>query len=245
MCCSAKGGGSRWLYCRSDPWRSDQAAKPLLRTVPIGYHYHMILNVSDLSIARGGLPVLTGVSLALNKGEALILRGPNGAGKTTLLRTIAGLQAPLSGQIEAAEDAIAYAGHADGLKAMLSVSENLRFWADVFGARRIDQALDAFELLPLANRLAGTLSAGQKRRLGLARLLVTGRPLWALDEPTVSLDTQAVAMFSAAVRAHLAGGGAAVIATHIELGLDAQVFDVTPYRATATTRAGASDEAFL
>ena len=204
-----------------------------------------MLRVDDLTLARGGVPVLTGLSLALAPGQALILRGPNGAGKTTLLRSIAGLQPPLSGRIEGAEDRVAYAAHADGLKAMLSVTENLAFWARIFGTSDITQALDAFDLHGLADRLAGTLSAGQKRRLGLARLLVTGRPLWVLDEPTVSLDTGAVALFAAALRTHLAQGGAALIATHIDLGIEAQVLDITPFRASAATRAGASDEAFL
>ncbi|KAJ01904.1 heme ABC exporter ATP-binding protein CcmA [Sulfitobacter mediterraneus] len=205
----------------------------------------MTLHVDNLTLARGGVPVLTGVSLTVEPGQALILRGPNGAGKTTLLRTITGLQPPLSGQITGAEDQIAYAGHADGLKATLSVRENLMFWAQVFGRTDITAALDAYALHPLADRLAGTLSAGQKRRLGLARLLVTGRPIWILDEPTVSLDKDAVAQFAAAVRAHLGQGGSALMATHIDLGLEADVLDLTPFRAHASARAGASDEAFL
>lgn len=206
----------------------------------------MELVVTNLSVARGGLPVLTGVSFTLCAGQALILRGPNGAGKTTLLRTVAGLQPALSGRIEGAEDQIAYAAHSDGLKAMLSVRENLSFWADVFGTSDISHAIEAFGLGELQGRLAGTLSAGQKRRLGLARLLVTGRPVWVLDEPTVSLDTDAVTMFASAVEAHLARGGAALIATHIDLGLSmAENFDVTGHRASHDTRAGASDEAFL
>ena len=206
----------------------------------------MTLNVNDLCVERGGVPVLMGVSFGLDAGQALILRGPNGSGKTTLLRALAGLQPPLSGTIDGAEDRVAYAAHADGLKAMLSVAENLKFWAQVFGRNDISVALETFDLDALSGRLAGTLSAGQKRRLGLARLLVTGRPLWVLDEPTVSLDTKAVAMFSNAVRAHLETGGAALIATHIDLGLpDAQVLDITPYRADPSARAGASDEAFL
>ncbi|UWR14084.1 heme ABC exporter ATP-binding protein CcmA [Sulfitobacter sp. M368] len=205
----------------------------------------MTLRVDNLTLARGGVPVLTDVSLTVRPGQALILRGPNGAGKTTLLRSISGLQPPLSGQITGAEDQIAYAGHADGLKAMLSVRENLMFWAQVFGRTGITAALDAYALHPLADRLAGTLSAGQKRRLGLARLLVTGRPIWILDEPTVSLDKDAVAQFAAAVRAHLGQGGSALMATHIDLGLEAEVLDLTPFRARASARAGASDEAFL
>jgi len=205
----------------------------------------MTLRVNELAVARGGVPVLSGVSFGVAPGTALILRGPNGAGKTTLLRTIAGLQPALSGQIDGADETIAYAGHADGLKAMLSVAENLMFWAQVFGNSDIEPALAAYQLDPLRDRLAGTLSAGQKRRLGLARLMVTGRPIWVLDEPTVSLDADAVAMFAAAVTAHLGAGGMALIATHIDLGLNADTFDVTPYRATADMRSGASDEAFL
>lgn len=126
------------------------------------------------------------------------------------------------------------------------MDENLAFWASVFGERNIAAAKTAFDLEALSGRLAGTLSAGQKRRLGLARLLVTGRPVWMLDEPTVSLDAAAVGLFADTVRAHLRAGGAALLATHIDLGLpDARTFDVTPYRAKADVRAGASDEAFL
>jgi heme exporter protein A len=189
------------------------------------------------------VPVLEGVSFALGPGEALILRGPNGSGKTTLLRTVAGLQPPLAGRVEAAPDAIAYAAHADGLKATLTVAENLTFWARIFGTGDIAPALAAFDLEDLADRPAGALSAGQKRRLGLARLLVTGRPVWALDEPTVSLDVASVGLFAEAVRRHLGQGGAALIATHIDLGLEARVFDVTQLK--ARPRASAEDEAFL
>ncbi len=205
----------------------------------------MDLTVEDLTIARGGVPVLAGVHFVLEPGRALILRGPNGSGKTTLLRTLAGLQPALSGRIAGSEDRIAYAGHADGLKAMLSVTENLTFWADIFGQAGIGDALNAYALHPLADRLAGTLSAGQKRRLGLARLMVTGRPVWVLDEPTVSLDTDAVAMFATAVRAHLAAGGSALIATHIDLGLKAEELDLSAFRADPHLMAGSSDEAFL
>ena len=135
----------------------------------------MELSVTDLAVARGGLPVLDGITFSVRAGEALILRGPNGIGKTTLLRTIAGLQPPLAGTMNLPAEAIAYAAHADGLKATLTVTENLTFWAAVYGTGAVEGALDRMNLTGLRDRAAMSLSAGQKRRLGLARLLVTGR----------------------------------------------------------------------
>ncbi len=212
----------------------------------------MVLKTHDLACTRGGIPVLAGVSFALAPGEVLLLRGPNGIGKTTLLRTIAGLQPPLAGSVDCAPDAIAYGAHADGLKATLSVAENLSFWAGIYGGTGIAPALAAFNLEKLRDRAAQNLSAGQKRRLGLARLLVTGRPVWALDEPTVSLDVASVALFADAVRAHCEAGGAALIATHIDLGFKARELDVAQFRASETAAGGFDggfdsgfDEAFL
>jgi heme exporter protein A len=205
----------------------------------------MGLNVSDLTIARGGIKVLEGVSFTLQAGKAIVLRGPNGIGKTTLLRTVAGLQPPVEGRVEADPESLVYSGHADGIKATLTVTENLTFWAQVFGQADISNAIKAFQLGPLASRPAGALSAGQKRRLGLARLLVTGRPIWVLDEPTVSLDVEAVGMFATAVRAHLATGGSALIATHIDLGLpEAELLDAGRFRARGAAL-DEFDEAFL
>ncbi|GGG76121.1 cytochrome c biogenesis ATP-binding export protein CcmA [Salipiger pallidus] len=204
----------------------------------------MMLNVTDLAVARGGIPVLEGLTFSVAPGTALVLRGPNGSGKTTLLRTVAGLQPAFAGTVDGAGERIAYAAHSDGLKSMLTVTENLTFWAQVFGGTDIAQALSDFQLEPLADRLAGNLSAGQKRRLGLARLVVTGRPLWVLDEPTVSLDTASVALFASVVRRHLGAGGSALMATHIDLGIpEAEVLDVAPYK--ASPRASVLDEAFL
>ncbi len=202
-----------------------------------------LLRLEGVACARGGAAVLAGVSLALGAGEMLVLRGPNGAGKTTLLRTVAGLQPPLAGTIETEPDSLAYAAHADGLKGALTVAENLAFWARIFGAPGIGPALTAYELDGLADRPAQNLSAGQKRRLGLARLLVAARPVWLLDEPTVSLDAAALGLFAAALRAHLGSGGAALVATHADLGIEAPVLDVTPYRARPEAHADAFAEA--
>ncbi len=208
----------------------------------------MDMRVTNLACARGGLTVLEGVSFSLSAGQALVLRGPNGIGKTTLLRTLAGLQPATAGDVGLPAESMAYAAHADGLKATLTVTENLAFWASVYGTATVEPAMQQMNLDTLRNRLAANLSAGQKRRLGLARLLVTGRPIWVLDEPTVSLDAASVALFAGVIRSHLARGGAALIATHIDLGLtEAQVLDLTPFKARPPSEGGqpsAFDEAF-
>lgn len=203
-----------------------------------------MLSTSDLAVARGGVTVLQGLTFAVALGQALILRGPNGSGKTTLLRTLAGLQPPADGAYQLPSDSVAYAAHADGLKSTLTVTENLSFWSQIYGGPPIDHALAALNLTQLTRRRAGELSAGQKRRLGLARLLVTGRPVWLLDEPTVSLDVASVALFADVVRAHLSTGGLAVIATHVDLGLpEATILDLDPHRARVIQSTG-FDEAF-
>lgn len=206
----------------------------------------MTLTVSNLSVLRASRHLLSGVGFEVLSGQALILRGPNGLGKTTLLRTIAGLQPVYEGQVDMPEDAAVYAGHLDGIKSTLAVRENLEFWASVFGTKTIDAAISAFDMGYLIDRPGGMLSAGQKRRLGLARLIVTGRPIWLLDEPTVSLDTAAVAQFGAMIQAHLERGGVAVIATHIDLGLGdrAATLDLTQFKAAAEAQFN-PDEAFL
>jgi len=210
----------------------------------------MALRVIDLCCQRSGRPVLDALGFDLADGEALILRGPNGVGKSTLLRALAGLlpvasgSAQLDGVIlnenpDAWAELIAYAGHLDAIKSQLTLRENLAFWSAVFGGsmRAVAEALAAFGLEALTDRPAHACSAGQKRRLGLARLMLAERRLWLLDEPTVSLDAEATARFAALVRAHCAGGGMALIASHVDLGLGAAA-DLTlrPPTAGAQTR---------
>ncbi len=194
----------------------------------------MQLVAENLVLDRGGRTVVSGLSFKLANGEALLLTGPNGSGKTTLLRALAGFLPPASGAIllegapperERAE-LVHFVGHLDGLKSHLTVAENLAFWGAFLdeeggGAHgeRVAAALDRFELAGLADIPAGYLSAGQKRRLALARLGVAERPIWLLDEPTVSLDTASVALLIKAIAEHVAGGGLAAIATHTPMAL--------------------------
>ncbi len=190
-----------------------------------------MLRVSGLACGRGGLPVLEGVAFELGSGEAVLLRGPNGCGKTTLLRTITGLQPQTSGMIDAEPESIAYCGHSNGIKPTLTVAENLEFWAAMHATDNIDAALEAFGITRLRDRQARNLSTGQCRRLGLARLLVTGSSIWAVDEPTVSLDASGTELFTMAMQSHLDSGGAAIIATHSDLDIRAQELDIAGFRA--------------
>lgn len=196
----------------------------------------MALTATDIACARGGVTLISGLSFRVEDGQALVLRGPNGVGKTTLLRALAGLTPQVSGQVDGAEGAI-FAGHQDAVKPTLTVAENLTFWSQVFatGPSAVTSAMQALDLVPLADRRATELSAGQRRRLGLARIAVAGPGPWLLDEPTVSLDAASVARFAALVSAHLAKGGIAIIATHIDLGLpQARDLDLSPYRHRST-----------
>lgn len=188
----------------------------------------MKLVATNLSIVRGGRIVVGGLSLSLGAGQALVLTGPNGSGKTTLLRTIAGLMAPEAGEVvlEGGDQELSVGeqchliAHKDAVKSALTVQENVRFWARYLGGGEgaVEPALALLGLDALAEVPAGYLSAGQRRRLGLTRLLLAARPVWLLDEPTVSLDSASVAALSQIVRGHLASGGLVVAATHVPLG---------------------------
>ena len=202
-----------------------------------------MLQGSNLSVALGGMTLLCGVDFSLSAGQILVLRGANGLGKTSLLRCIAGLQNPVEGQIIAPET-VAYSGHADGLKGQMTVLENLAFWASIYRGPSPDVALDAYDLHALADRPAANLSAGQKRRLGLARMQVSGCALWVMDEPTVSLDADNMALFRAALSRHVQSGGAAVITTHIDLEIaSAQLLDLTRFKARGLSGSSAFAEA--
>ena len=190
----------------------------------------MRLVASDLACVRGGRQVFSGVGFAVDAGEALMVTGPNGAGKSSLLRLIAGLVGVADGgialdggdgELTLGEQAH-YLGHQDALKSSLSVAENLAFWANVLGdgTARVGTALAVVDLGSLARLPAIYLSAGQRRRLSIARLIAIARPIWLLDEPTSGLDASGQTMLADLMRAHLAGGGLVLAATHGPIGLD-------------------------
>ena len=188
----------------------------------------MRLTASDLACIRGGRPVFRDLSFALSSGQALLVTGPNGAGKSSLLRLVAGLVRAANGRIELSEgepgltiaEQSHYLGHQDALKPSLTVQENLGFWADFLGVPAPTPALAMVGLDKLARLPAAYLSAGQRRRLSLARLIACPRPIWLLDEPTSALDAAAKAMLADLMLTHLAGGGLILAATHGEIGLE-------------------------
>lgn len=214
----------------------------------------MQLIVESLAIDRGERRVIENLSFKVASGEALLLRGRNGAGKTTLIRAIAGFLSPASGKLtlQGGDDEFTlaeqchYIGHLNGVKANMTVGENLSFWGRYLDPdadraqhlQRLDDALETFDLLPLEDIPAGYLSAGQKRRVGLARLKLAHRQVWLLDEPTVSLDTASVEILAKAVKNHIAGGGLAIAATHIPLGLEtADTLELVPHCAAYDAQA--------
>lgn len=189
------------------------------------------LAIENLTLARGGRLLLRDLSFRVEAGQALSLEGANGVGKTSLLRAIAGLLRPTSGSIRIGEasDAedrggmIGWWGHSDGVKAQLSCRENLSFWAKLHGVvDDVDLLLDGVGLSRFTTLAAGYLSAGQKKRLALARLKLCNRPVWLLDEPMSALDAEGRSLAASVMAGHCSGGGIIVAATHQPLGLDSR-----------------------
>lgn len=188
----------------------------------------MQLTGTGLRCERGGRTVFRNLNLSLASGQLMQLTGPNGSGKSSLLRLIAGLNETVEGTLTlegAAADLSCgqqahYIAHQEAVKAALTVHENLSFWRDFMGAGDVEAALAAFDLTRLSSYPAGLLSAGQKRRLALARLILVPRALWLLDEPSVGLDTASQARLVAAMSDHLDRDGMIIAATHVPLGRD-------------------------
>ncbi|HSV28459.1 MAG TPA: heme ABC exporter ATP-binding protein CcmA [Candidatus Omnitrophota bacterium] len=191
---------------------------------------------SKLACVRGGRIVFAGLDFTLAAGDALVLLGPNGSGKSSLLRVLAGLLKPASGVLawqgenvsddpEAHAARSHYVGHHDAIKPVLSVAENLRFWARLHephaptATEAVETALDRFGLGHLRDIPGKMLSAGQKRRTNLARLLAAPSPLWLLDEPITALDRKSIATLEAVFAEHRAGGGIVVLSTHADVDL--------------------------
>jgi heme exporter protein A len=203
---------------------------------------------ADLACRRGERLVFRGLSFALAAGEALLLTGPNGSGKSSLLRLLAGLLPPHGGAIAWEGEAIAhdpaahrqrlhFIGHLDAVKPVLTVREAVRFWSGMHGSDDAEVALARFGLDVLAESPGRLLSAGQKKRLSLARLLASPAPLWLLDEPTTGLDEASARALETVIAEHRALGGIVVAATHIPLALDGaqtlSLADFTPSRREA------------
>lgn len=191
----------------------------------------MRLAAQKISVDRAGRRIVDRVDFTLSDGEAVIVAGPNGAGKSTLLRAIAGLlpivegALTLDGEADEIAQALHYVGHSAGMKPSLTVRENLDFWGSFLArdgakGRAPADALGAFGLAHVLDIPAAYLSAGQKRRAALARLLVAPRPIWLLDEPTTALDVRAQDALAQVMAEHRAGGGMVMAATHAPVGLE-------------------------
>jgi len=209
-----------------------------------------LFNGTDLTCVRGERTVFQGLSFGIDAGGMLLLVGPNGSGKSSLLRLMAGLLQPARGAItwqdldtredpEAHSGRLHYVGHHDAIKPVLSVQENLKFWAAMHGgtegaAQRVATALSGFGIPHLAEVPARFLSAGQRRRTSLSRILAAPAPVWLLDEPTTALDKDAIAALEAIIAEHRAAGGMAIISTHSPIsGDNAETLDLTPFAEAA------------
>jgi heme exporter protein A len=199
----------------------------------------MRLSASNLTVERGGRPIISNLSFALSSGECLAVTGPNGAGKSTLLRALAGFLPLRSGTVslspapqETLSQEVHYVGHADALKGLLTVTENLQFLAALLdaglGGLPVADALAKLGLAHVADLPVAYLSAGQKRRAALARLLAVYRPIWLLDEPLTALDADARVLVQQIMIGHLSEGGLIVAATHAALDLKGQQLRLGP-----------------
>lgn len=180
------------------------------------------IRVRGLAVRRGERLLFAALDFDLAPGGVLLVRGPNGVGKSTLLMTLAGIVRAEAGTVEGLEPTdLHLLNYQSGLKGRLSVSENLKFWRDMYGASGlpIDAALERVGIAPLVGLETGYLSSGQLRRLSLARLLVSRRPVWLLDEPSAALDAAGEALLGRLIDAHRLSGGMAIIATHHDLPL--------------------------
>jgi len=204
----------------------------------------MALAVEQLACIRGERQLFSDLTFRLAPGEALLLHGPNGSGKSSLLRLLTGFLPPAAGRVlwsgvpaledaEAHRDRLQYLGHQDAVKSQLGTGDNLLFWARLYGldpvaaVEAVKAALDAAGLQRQRDLPGRYLSAGQKRRLALARLLLKPAALWLLDEPTNALDTAAVAWLGELLAAHRAKGGMIILASHIDVPLkDARRLDL-------------------
>ncbi|MCY3873002.1 MAG: heme ABC exporter ATP-binding protein CcmA [Rhodobacteraceae bacterium] len=177
----------------------------------------MDLEVTDLACRYGSRLIFSGVGFRVGPGGLLVVHGPNGSGKTTLLRCLAGLARPASGTIRIDSDQSTFLGHRSAVTATMSVADNLRFWANVHGYFgkdadvRTQKAAELLNITPYIDQPAGSLSAGQRRRLGIARIHAAGRAVWLLDEPTTALDADSITGFGTLLEDHLEAGGQAVL----------------------------------
>ncbi len=204
---------------------------------------------TELTCVRGQNLIFTDLVFDLEDGGALVLAGPNGSGKSSLIRVMAGLIRPFAGQlawdgedvfddIQAHSDRLLYVGHANAIKAPLTVRENLTFWAELSECvDKVDEALGALDLMAIADNPGRILSSGQRRRLNLARLLVSDRPLWILDEPTVGLDVASCRDLENLIANHRQSGGMVILSTHVGIDVpDHKILDVGLFSETTFQR---------